>query len=111
MGVNPNGSITGLQVRGNIFSRNAPGIGGYGRASYVITGNDFHANQPDYGWPFRASDDPALARQNFTFDPLFANPVFENYRLEAGSPSINAAEIMSPLLSTDKAHARSNPEQ
>jgi parallel beta-helix repeat protein len=74
VGVNPDGSITGLQVRNNIFSRNAPGIGGYGRASYVITGNDFHANQPDYRWPFRAADDPALAGQNLALDPLFANP-------------------------------------
>jgi len=74
VGVNRDGSITGLQVRNNIFTRNTPGIGGYGRASYVITGNDLHANQPDYGWPFRATDNPALAKQNLAFDPLFADP-------------------------------------
>jgi hypothetical protein len=75
VGVNRDGSITGLQVRSNVFTRNTPGIGGYGRASYVIAGNDFFANQPDYGFPFRAEDDPALAKQNLAFDPLFANPV------------------------------------
>ena len=74
IGVNPGGSITGLQVRHNIISRNAPGIGGYGRASYVIAGNDFYANQPDYRSPFRSTDDPALAGQNAALDPLFANP-------------------------------------
>lgn len=74
VGVNRDGAITGLQVRGNIFSRNTPGIGGYGRASYVITGNDLFANQPDYASPFRDADDPALAKQNLSLDPLFANP-------------------------------------
>ena len=40
----------------------------------MIAGNDFHANQPDYGWPFRPSEDPALAGHNLALDPLFANP-------------------------------------
>jgi hypothetical protein len=74
IGVNRDGSITGLQVRDNIISRNAPGIGGYGRASYRIMGNDLFANQPDYAWPFRTTDDPGLASQNSSVDPLFANP-------------------------------------
>ena len=74
VGVNEDGSITDLQVRDNIISGNSPGIGGYGRPSYVITGNDLYANQPDYAWPFRASEDPDLAGQNLALDPLFADP-------------------------------------
>jgi len=74
VGVSPGGSITGLQVRDNIISHNAPGIGGWGRASYAVTGNDLYANQPDYASAFRASEDPALAGQNLAVDPLFANP-------------------------------------
>ena len=74
VGVNRGGSITGLQVRNNIFCRNSPGIGGYGRADCVITGNDFYGNQPDYASPFRAGDDLALAGRNLAFDPKFTNP-------------------------------------
>jgi hypothetical protein len=74
VGVNPDGSIADLQVRDNIISRNAPGLGGYGRPSYAIAGNDLYTNQPDYAWPFRASEDPGLAGQNLAVDPLFADP-------------------------------------
>jgi hypothetical protein len=49
---------TGLRVPRNIFRRNSPGIGGYGRGSYEIMGNDFYANRPDYRSPFRAVDAP-----------------------------------------------------
>jgi hypothetical protein len=74
VGINRDGSINGLRVLNNIFSHNSPGIGGYGHAAHVIRGNDFHANRPDYGWPFRVADDPTLAGQNLAFDPMFTNP-------------------------------------
>ena len=74
IGVDKGGRMTELTVRDNIICQNGQGIGGYGRASYVMTGNIVYGNKPDYASPFRAAEDPTLAGKNMFFDPLLANP-------------------------------------
>ena len=65
-------NITGLTVKNNLSVANIQqGIGGWGQSTYTIFNNDFYGNNPDYGSPFSA--DPAIAAQNISINPRFAN--------------------------------------